>query len=208
MIDGHWRPSVEAAVDPIGRRLHRIGITANALTLTGLAASIVSAAFVGRGLLLPGCLMLVAAALPDLLDGPVAKAAGTTTAQGAFLDSTSDWITDAVLVGGVVWYFVAEERGQLILLPVAVMAVSGLISYLRAKAESLGLDAKGGLMERAERIIALAIGLAVPSVLVGVLWLMLGLTSLTAVQRFAKIWRQAEHVKPGAASAGTDSLEQ
>jgi CDP-diacylglycerol--glycerol-3-phosphate 3-phosphatidyltransferase len=87
-------------------------------------------------------------------------------------------------------------------LPFAVLAVSNLVSYERAKAESLGFAAKGGLMERAERIIALCIGLAFPVVLVPVLWVMLGLTSLTAVQRFIKVWRQAPG--PGAAP----SLEQ
>jgi CDP-diacylglycerol--glycerol-3-phosphate 3-phosphatidyltransferase len=71
------------------------------------------------------------------------------------------------------------------------MALSSVISYMRAKAESLGLDAKGGLMERAERIIALCIGLLFPSILIPILWITLGLTAITAVQRFVKVWKQA-----------------
>ena len=72
------------------------------------------------------------------------------------------------------------------------MALSSLISYQRAKAESLGLDAKGGLMERAERVVLLCIGLLFEPLLVPVLWLMLALTAITAVQRFVKVWRQAQ----------------
>src|SRR5436190_558055 len=78
-----------------------------------------------------------------------------------------------------------------LVLAVAVLASSSLISYQRAKAESLGLDARGGLMERAERIIVLAFGLAFSVLLVPVLWVMLVLTLITAVQRFVKVWRQA-----------------
>ena len=77
------------------------------------------------------------------------------------------------------------------ILPFGVMALSSVISYMRAKAESLGLDAKGGLMERAERIIALCLGLLIPVLLIPILWVTLGLTAITAVQRFVKVWKQA-----------------
>ena len=191
MFDGEWRGPVERVVDPIGVGLDRMGVTANALTVLGVLAAAGSAVLVGGGRLRLGALVLVIAAVPDLLDGAVAKAAGPTSIRGAFLDSTADRVTDSVLLGGVVWWYAADGRGTLTLLPVAVMALSWLISYQRAKAESLGLQAKGGLMERAERIVALAIGLAVPSLLEPILWLMLALTAITAVQRFVKVWRQA-----------------
>jgi CDP-diacylglycerol--glycerol-3-phosphate 3-phosphatidyltransferase len=71
------------------------------------------------------------------------------------------------------------------------MAVSSVISYQRAKAESLGLDARGGLMERAERIVLICLGLLIEPLLVPILWVMLVLTSITAVQRFVKVWKQA-----------------
>jgi CDP-diacylglycerol--glycerol-3-phosphate 3-phosphatidyltransferase len=82
-----------------------------------------------------------------------------------------------------------------------VLAASALISYERAKAESLGFDARGGLMERAERIVLLAIGLLFDSLLMPVLWVMLVLTMVTAVQRFAKVWRQASATRPAPAQA-------
>ena len=77
------------------------------------------------------------------------------------------------------------------ILPVAVMGAAMLISYQRAKAESLGFDAKGGIMERAERFIVLALGLLISEILIPVLWVMLILTLVTVVQRFVKVWNQA-----------------
>jgi CDP-diacylglycerol--glycerol-3-phosphate 3-phosphatidyltransferase len=82
------------------------------------------------------------------------------------------------------------------MLPFAILGASLLISYQRAKAESLGFDARGGLMERAERTVALGFGLLFDSLLVPVLWVMLVLTLVTAVQRFVKVWQQASVAKP------------
>jgi len=92
----------------------------------------------------------------------------------------------------VAWYLASEYSAHMALLPYALLASSSLISYQRAKAESLGLDAKGGLMERAERVVLLCIGLLFEPLLVPVLWIMLALTIVTAIQRFVKVWRQAQ----------------
>ena len=100
-------------------------------------------------------------------------------------------IGGTLLLGGIAWYLASEESPHMALLPYAVMAVSSLISYQRAKAESLGIDAKGGLMERAERIIAICLGLLIPVLLIPILWIMLVLTSITAIQRFVKVWKRA-----------------
>jgi CDP-diacylglycerol--glycerol-3-phosphate 3-phosphatidyltransferase len=127
-----------------------------------------------------------------MLDGALAKASNTASQRGAFFDSVVDRVTDSILFGGVAWYFASEKSPHLALLPMAIMGVSSLISYERAKAESLGLYAKGGLMERAERIIVLCAGLLFDSLLVPILWVMLVLTVATAIQRFAQVWRQAE----------------
>jgi len=190
MFDGHWRGAVGNRVDPVGVRLHHRGMTANRLTVFGVAASMVTAAVIGSGHLFVGALCLAAAASADLFDGAVAKAAGEPSIGGAFLDSTADRVTDSALMFGVVWFFVDRDRGLLAMVPVAVMAVSWLISYQRAKAESLGLDAKGGIMERAERLIVLGFGLAIPGALTVALWVLLILSTVTAVQRFAKVWQQ------------------
>jgi CDP-diacylglycerol--glycerol-3-phosphate 3-phosphatidyltransferase len=104
----------------------------------------------------------------------------------------TDRITDALLLGGVAWYLLDTHPGHLVLLPFAVFGVASLVSYQRAKAESLGIAARGGLMERAERMILLAIGLLSASFLVPVLWVLLVLTSCTAVGRFVTVWRAAD----------------
>lgn len=191
MFDGYWREAVERAVDPVGEGLNKVGITANTLTVVGIAGSTAAAIAIGSGSLRLGLVLLLLGAVPDLLDGAVAKAAGPTSRRGAFFDSTADRVSDTVVLCGIVWYYVAEERGFMIMVPVIVMAVSWLVSYQRAKAESLGFTAKGGVMERAERVIALCVGLLFPDVLDAVLWIMLALTAITAMQRFAKIWGQA-----------------
>ena len=146
---------------------------------------------IGAGALRLGLLLVVLTAIPDVLDGAVAKASGTASPRGAFFDSVSDRLTDALLLGGVAWFLATGHSGRIALLPMAVLALSMLISYERAKAESLGYSAKGGLMERAERLVALGLGLLFSNLLIIILWVMLVLTAVTAVQRFMKVWRQA-----------------
>jgi CDP-diacylglycerol---glycerol-3-phosphate 3-phosphatidyltransferase len=195
VFDGKFRTPVDAAVKPIGAALRKTKLTPDHLTLIGLAVAVASAIAVGAGRLRLGLLLVILAALPDLLDGALAKASNASSQRGAFLDSTVDRVTDALLLGGIAYYFAVNEDPRLAVLPFAVSAIASVISYQRAKAESLGLDAKGGLMERAERIVVLCIGLLLepwfPGALVWIMWLMLVLISITAVQRFVKVWNQA-----------------
>lgn len=192
MLDGRFRGPVDRAVRPLGVLLNKTRLSPDQLTLMGLVLGIAAAVAIASGRLLIGLILVVFAGLPDLLDGPLAKASGTTSERGAFFDSTIDRVTDALLFGGIGWYFARTEAPLMVMLPFAVLAVAQIISYQRAKAESLGLDAKGGLMERAERVVLLCVGLAFPALLIPILWLMLVLSAMTAVQRFVKIWRQAE----------------
>jgi CDP-diacylglycerol--glycerol-3-phosphate 3-phosphatidyltransferase len=191
MFDVRWRGTFEKGLRPIGAQLRRTGITANHLTTTGLVMAVAAAVAIANGSLRAGLLLLVLTAVPDVLDGAVAKASGTASPRGAFFDSVVDRVSDALLLGGVAWYLDSTQPGRVAVLPLAVLAASMLVSYERAKAESLGFDARGGLMERAERLILLAFGLLFESLLVPVLWVMLVLTLFTAGQRFARVWQQA-----------------
>jgi CDP-diacylglycerol--glycerol-3-phosphate 3-phosphatidyltransferase len=191
MFDGRWRTQSDRILQPIGVSLKRAGVAADQLTIAGLVLSGVAAVLIGMGELRWGVAALVASALTDVLDGSVAKAAGTAGPRGAFFDSVADRISDALLLGGVAWYFVGAHSGRTSLLPVAVLAASFIVSYERAKAESLGFTARGGVMERMERIVVLAIGLFFEAILIAVLWLMLGLTVFTVIQRFFRVWGQA-----------------
>jgi CDP-diacylglycerol--glycerol-3-phosphate 3-phosphatidyltransferase len=195
MFDGKFRAPVDAAVKPLGAALRKTKLTPDHLTVVGLVVAAAAAVAVGSGHLRWGLVLVILAALPDLLDGALAKASNTSSQRGAFFDSTVDRVTDALLLGGIAYYFAQTEDPRLAVLPFAVSAVSSVISYQRAKAESLGLDAKGGLMERAERIVVLCVGLLIEpwldGALVWILWGMLVLISITAVQRFVKVWKQA-----------------
>ena len=190
MIDERLRGDVERRLRPVGARAGKARLKADHLTLLGLVMAVATAVAIGAGALRGAVLLLVLAAVPDALDGAVAKATGTASPRGSFFDSVADRVSDALLLGGVAW-FLADDGGHIVLLPMALLAVSMLVSYQRAKAESLGFSAKGGIMERAERLIGLGLGLLFDSLLVPVLWVMLALTTFTAVQRFVKVWRQA-----------------
>ncbi len=191
MFDGKFRVPIDRAVKPIGNVLRKTRLTPDHLTIVGLVVAGGAAVAIGFGQLRLGLLLVVMAALPDLFDGALAKASNSSSQRGAYFDSVVDRVTDATLLGGVAWYVAAHDSPRMSVLPFAVMALGSVISYQRAKAESLGLNAKGGLMERAERIIALCLGLLFDFLLIPMLWVMLVLSAITALQRFVKVWKQA-----------------
>jgi CDP-diacylglycerol--glycerol-3-phosphate 3-phosphatidyltransferase len=192
MFDGRWRSSIETGLRPIGRNLRRAGVRPDHLTILGIVMATAAAVAIGSGALRGGLILLILTGVPDALDGAVAKASGTASTRGAYFDSVADRFTDALLLFGVAWYLAGAEPGRIALLPFAVYAAASLVSYQRAKADALGFDARGGLMERAERFIALGIGLLFSELLIPILWLMLVATAGTAVYRFVKVWRQAD----------------
>lgn len=196
MFDGRFRTSFEKGMRPVGANLHRAGIKADHLTAFGVLMSAAAAVAIANGALRGALLLLALTAIPDVLDGAVAKASGTGSARGAFFDSTADRVADAFLLGGVAWFLDSTHPGRISILPMAVLAASLVISYERAKAEALGFHANGGLMERAERLVLLALALLFDSLLIPVMWIMLVLTVFTAGQRFAKVWAQASATVP------------
>lgn len=196
MFDGRFRTNIEKGLAPVGRNLRRTGIKADHLTLLGIVMAAAAAVAIGSGALRGGLVLLLLTGLPDALDGAVAKASGTASPRGAYFDSVADRLTDGLLLGGVAWYLADTDPGLVVLLPFAVYVASALVSYQRAKADALGFDARGGLMERAERLVLLGLGLLFSELLVPVLWLMLVLTAFTAGQRFVKVWRQGSAQRP------------
>jgi CDP-diacylglycerol--glycerol-3-phosphate 3-phosphatidyltransferase len=200
MFDGRWRQAVDRTTQPVGQALQRHGVTADVLTATGLVSATATAVAVGTGHLHLAIFFLILTGAHDLFDGPVAKAAGTASVRGAFFDSVTDRVADTVLMLGVAWYLASRHEGHLVLLPLAVLGAASLVSYERAKAEALGISAaKGGLMERAERMILLGVGFLAAVLLVPVLWVLLVLTTATAIGRFVRVWKAADGpVKPAA----------
>jgi CDP-diacylglycerol--glycerol-3-phosphate 3-phosphatidyltransferase len=189
MLDRRLRASVSRGLTPIGRGLERAGVGPDGLTAAGLALSVVTALLVASGHLVWAVVGLTASGLVDLLDGSVARTSGRVTPRGAFFDSVADRVSDAVVFGGVAWYL-GRTSGRTPVLALAAVALAMLISYERAKAEGLGYEARGGIMERAERMVMLGVGMAF-DVIVPVLWIMVVLMAVTAVHRFLMVWRQA-----------------
>jgi CDP-diacylglycerol--glycerol-3-phosphate 3-phosphatidyltransferase len=189
MLDTRWRAGVERGLRPAGARLRQVGISADQITLLGLAASVACGLVIAAGRLGWGAFFLALSGLTDVLDGAVAKSGGTAGPRGAFFDSVCDRISDGVVLGGAAWYYAGRDP-HLAVLAFAVAMLSLLVSYERSRAESLGFNGKGGLMERAERMVVLGLGLTFGH-LTPALWILAGLTGMTVVQRFLLVWRQA-----------------
>lgn len=196
MFDGKFRKSLDAGTAPVGRWLVRAGFSADALTASGLVFACATAWAIAVGYHYLAIVLLILTGAHDMFDGAVAKASHRASQRGSFFDSVIDRISDAVLMGGVAYYLTARQHGQLVLLPIAIMTTTFLISYQRSKAESLGLAAKGGLMERAERMILLGVALLANAIFIPVLWLLLVLTAMTAAGRFWRVWQIAASPAP------------
>ena len=198
MFDGKFRQSVDATTAPVGRWLVRAGFSADVLTASGLLFAGATAVCIATGHFVVAIVLLTLTGAHDLLDGAVAKASQRASQRGSFFDSVVDRLSDAVLLGGVAFYIVRHHPGELVLLPFGLLTTFYMISYQRSKAESLGLAAKGGLMERAERLVLLGVALLSNAVFVPVLWLMLVLTAATALGRFWRVWQIAARPAPRA----------
>ena len=189
MLSAYLKPAVTRAINPVARGALRVGLTPNAVTFAG-ALGLVSSAlyFYPRQEFFVGTLLISFFALSDLFDGAMARISQLGESKwGGFLDSTIDRITDsAILLGLILALIESDDR----LLPVALGAlVAGtLVSYIRAKAESLQIECSGGIAERTERlIIALTAigfeGLGIPYALAIGVWALFVLAVVTIVQR-------------------------
>ena len=161
MLDRRWRKGVEQGLGPVGNGLRRLGVTADALTVFGLLCSIATALLIASGHLAVGLRRSGRLRCRATCSTVRSRGAAVRRAHaGAFFDSVTDRASDALLFMGVAWYL-AGQNPHYAILAFAVAACSMLISYERARAESLGVDARGGLMERAERFVFLSVGLVV-----------------------------------------------
>ena len=186
---GRYREPVRSWIDPIGLALYRhLHLRPNHLTLIGLGVSLLAtAAFIGARIRAGGVLLILAG-LCDFFDGSLARASGQVSTFGAFLDSVIDRYSDLVVLLGIVVLYahMSQMRG-------AIVAMAGLIgsmmvSYTKARAESIGVRCTVGMMERPERMICLIAG-ALLDLLEPALWVLAVLANLTAVQRIAFTWR-------------------
>jgi CDP-diacylglycerol--glycerol-3-phosphate 3-phosphatidyltransferase len=196
MIQRRFKAPVTAFITPICRALLRIGLSANAITVVGAAgATFSSIYFFARGDFFLGTLLVSLFALSDLLDGTMARISKTDgTRWGALLDSTLDRVSDAAIAIGI-WIYLFNEGSDLHVVAIATLFLGGLISYIRAKAESLGIECSVGFAERPERLIILLLGtglfgLGLDFALGLSLWLLVFISLVTVFQRM-KVVHQA-----------------
>ncbi len=180
---------------PLAPVLYRLGLTPNAISWLGLIITFVAAAFIGMGNLLAGGILILVAGLFDIMDGALARYSNKASASGALLDSTFDRISEASLLLGLLIYNLRTEANFVIsILIFTTLIASFLVSYIRARAEGLGVDCKVGLFTRAERVIILALGLLVGQVLIA-LAVMAFFSSVTVIQRFVYAYCKAREKK-------------
>ena len=187
MLSQH-KDRVARVADPLARRLLQWRIRPNRLTLLGFVSSGVAAIGFARGRLRLAAAFLILAGVLDILDGALARSAGQVTPFGAFLDSVIDRYSDLAVLLGLAILFLRLESTQGLTLTLATLVGTIMVSYTRARAESIGATCEVGLMERGERMIVLIAG-ALFHLLIPALWLLALLTNLTAVQRIYHTWR-------------------
>jgi CDP-diacylglycerol--glycerol-3-phosphate 3-phosphatidyltransferase len=174
--------------------LRRLPVTPNQITVVGTALTFVAAVLTAFGQLRWGGVVLAFAGTFDILDGALARSTGRSYAYGAFLDSTLDRYSEGAMYLGLIAYFVSAGgplQRWLILMTGAALAGSFLVSYVRARAQSLGFTCESGLFARPERIVVTVVGLIFGGVvLTGVVTLLAILTNLTALQRIREVWLQ------------------
>lgn len=197
--------------DPVINGLLRAGVSPDAVTLVGTTGVVAGAViFFPQGWLLAGVLVITAFVFSDLIDGTMARRSGRTSSFGAFLDSTLDRIADAAIFGALAMYYVGPgDNDAIAALAIYCLTMGSVTSYARARAESLGMQAKVGIAERADRLVAILVitGLADLARVLGaddrVLWAIpftLGVlavaSTVTVVQRILVVRTQARHADP------------
>ncbi len=196
-----WRPShisdrLHHLAEPVARVVAKTRLTPNAVTIFGFLFNVGIAYILSTGHFLLGGLLILVAGAFDLLDGALARVTGRSTTFGALLDSSIDRYSEAVLLFGLLVYFARRQETTEMILIFATIVGSMLISYVRARAEGLGLDAEVGLMRRTVRICTLALGLIINQVLI-ILWILAVLTNLTVAQRLIHVWRKTRKGQKG-----------
>jgi phosphatidylinositol phosphate synthase len=184
---------------PVAHLFIRLGISPDTVTIVGTAGVVAGALiFFPRGQLWLGVVVITVFVFSDLIDGYMARTLGSSSRWGAFLDSTLDRFGDAAVFGGLaIWFFGGGNDRLLAYVALWALVMGSVTSYARARAESLGMNATGGIAERADRLVAVLVVtffadvLNLPILLAIVLWALAAASSVTVVQRIVLVRRQA-----------------
>lgn len=198
MLTAWARRVFRVVIEPLARAFDRLGLTPNALTFVGLLLQACVGVLLALGYLPLGGLLLILFSAFDAIDGTLARLTGQVSRFGAFFDATIDRYAEALVLGGLLVYVMTSGAEIQVYLIYAAIVGSLLVSYTRAKAESLGIACTEGMLTRAERVAVLIIGLVLntwqplaflPNALTLALWILAVLSNVTAIQRVWAVWR-------------------
>jgi CDP-diacylglycerol---glycerol-3-phosphate 3-phosphatidyltransferase len=192
------RAGMARIVEPIARALLRAGVSPNAVTVAGTVGVVAAAiGFGSQGHLVAGALVVTVFALTDMLDGTMARLRGGSTRFGALLDSSMDRVADSAVFGSVIYWLASEGDLWGVVAGLICLAGGQIVSYVKARAEGLGLSCNVGIAERAERLITVGVGglltgaLGISWGLTAALWVLAVATVVTIGQRIAHVRREA-----------------
>lgn len=184
------RLAFKGVLDPIAEFFNKIGILPNTMTLLGLVGHTIGAFFLFQGKMLIGGVIILAMAPIDALDGTMARLRGESSDFGAFVDSVTDRYSELVIFLALIIFY--AQQGEWLNCIVIYLAAAGsiLVSYVRSRAESLGYDAKVGILTRLERYVVLVPTLILNIPMVG-MWIVAVMANVTAIQRIIYVRKQA-----------------
>jgi CDP-diacylglycerol--glycerol-3-phosphate 3-phosphatidyltransferase len=186
------RALTDSATRRAGEALHRAGIHPDLITIAGLIVVAIASVFIGSGQHQVGGVILVLGLPLDALDGAVARAMARKGKFGGLLDSTLDRYADALIFASLGYYFASHGRLDLLVLALAALVGSFMVSYVRARAGEAGLSVKAGLFTRLERVAIILPSLLIPPLLPVGLWILAVGTNITALQRLWFVYRNSE----------------
>jgi CDP-diacylglycerol--glycerol-3-phosphate 3-phosphatidyltransferase len=192
------RTALSSVVEPIARALLRMGISPNTVTVAGTLGVLIGAVgFAARGHLLIALVLVVVFALTDFLDGTMARMKGGSTRFGAFLDSSMDRVADAGIFGSIAYYLATEDDRWGMVAALLCLGVGQIVSYVKARAEGLGMTCNVGIAERPERLLSVGVGglltiIGLEWALPAALWILAVLSVITVGQRIAYVYKQAQ----------------
>ncbi len=191
-LEQYLRNLFKGVLDSIAKALNKVGVMPNMVTIAGLLGNILAGVLIGFGHLFWGGLVALVVGPLDALDGALARLRNESKPYGSFIDSVTDRYDELILLGGLMVYFALGENWLGCIVTYFAASGSVLVSYIRAKAEALGYDAKVGIMTRVERYLVL-----IPGLLLGEPYLQIALGiiallgNISALQRFFHVRKQA-----------------
>ncbi|HEX5596010.1 MAG TPA: CDP-alcohol phosphatidyltransferase family protein [Micromonosporaceae bacterium] len=208
------RAGMTRVVEPIARGLLRVGVSPNVVTVTGTVGVVVGAlAFGARGHLVSGAVIVTVFALTDLLDGTMARLRGGSSRFGAFLDSSMDRIADGAIFGAVTYWLASRDDWAGVTAGLLCLVTGQVVSYVKARAEGLGMTCDVGIAERPERLITVGVGglltggFGITWGLTAALWVLAVLSVVTVAQRIGHVYRQAQAADYRPAQAASQSVD-